>query len=88
MVVVFRSEEVQVLLQFLDARGLRVLGAEPVLHRLLESLDLALGLRVRGGAVLLHDVALSQFGLEGVAAALASSTGQAHGEDHAVVGQR
>ena len=68
-----------------EGGGLVRLGAEPVFHRLLEPLDLALGLGVVRLAVLLLDAEAAQLVLEGVAAAAAA--GQAGGEDHAVVGQ-
>lgn len=73
-VVVFLGELVEQLLQLFQGRWLGVVGAQPVLHRLLKPLDLPLSLGVRGRAVLLHDVAISQFGFEGVAAASAPET--------------
>lgn len=87
-VVVFLDELIQQRLQVLDGGWLMLLGLEPVLHRLLEPFDLALGLGVRGGAVLLHDVAGAQFRFEGVAASSAPVAGVLDSEDHAVVGQR
>mgnify|MGYP000863845136 CR=1 FL=1 len=48
---------------------LRVLGGEPLLEGLVEAFDLALGLGVVGGAVLLRDAALVQFDLEAVGSA-------------------
>jgi hypothetical protein len=62
--------------------GLGGLGAEPVLHGLLEPLDLALGLGVARLAVLLPDAEAPKLVFQGVAAAPA--TGRAGGEDHAV----
>jgi hypothetical protein len=58
------------------------LGAEPVLHRLLEALGFSLGLGVVRLSVLLLDAEAAQLVLEAVAAA--SAAGQAGGEDHAV----
>jgi len=43
---------------------------------------------VCGAGVLLDDVAPTEFGFEGVLAALASVSGQSDGVDHAVVGER
>jgi hypothetical protein len=63
-------------------QGLGWLGAEPVLHRLLEPLDLALGLGVVRLAVFLPDAETAQLVLEAVAAA--SAAGQAGGEHHSV----
>ena len=61
------------------------LGAEPSFQRLLEAFDLAAGGGMVRAGVLLHDVALAQFGLECGAAATAA--GEADGVDQAVVGQ-
>jgi hypothetical protein len=72
-------------LQVAEGRRLVRLGAEPVLHRLLEPLDFPLGLGVVRLAVLLLDPGAAQLVLEGVVAALAA--GQAGGEDHPVAGQ-
>ena len=83
--VVDGGEGVQHLLQLAEGGWLARLGAEPVLHGLLEALDLALGLGVAGLAVLLGDAQAAQLVLEGVAAALAAR--QAGREDHAVVSQ-
>ena len=83
--VVDAGEGVQQGLELGEGGGLVRLGAEPVLHGLLEALDLALGLGVVRLAVLLLDAEAAQLVLEGVAAAFAA--GQAGGEDHAVVGQ-
>jgi hypothetical protein len=55
-------------LQVSQGGGLDGLGAEPVLHGLLESLHLALGLGVVRLAVLLGDAEAAQLGLQGVAA--------------------
>jgi hypothetical protein len=68
-----------------ECGGLVWLGAEPVLHGLLERLDFPLGLGVVRLAVLLPDAETAQLVLEAVAAA--APAGQAGGEDHAVVGQ-
>jgi hypothetical protein len=61
------------------------LGGEPFLQGLLESFDLALGLRVVRPAVLLADAEAAQLVLQAVAAAAAA--GQPGGVDQAVVGQ-
>jgi hypothetical protein len=79
------GEGVQQGLEAGEGVGLVRLGAEPVLHGLLESFSFPLGLGVVGLAVFLGDAEAAQLVLEGVAAALAA--GQAGGEDHAVVGQ-
>ena len=69
-----------------DRGGLVGLGAQPRFQGLLEAFDLAAGGGVVGSGVLLDDAEAAQFGLEGVAAALAA--GEAGGEHHPVVGQR
>ena len=84
-VVVLVDEGVEQGLQLGDRGGLVGLGAEPVLHGLLESLDLAAGGGVAGSGVLLDDVQASELVLEGVASAAAA--GEPDGVDHAVVGQ-
>ena len=83
--VVDAGEGVQQGLEPGEGGGLVRLGAEPVLHRLLEAFDLALGQGVVRLAVFLLDAEAAQFVLEGVAAA--SSAREAGGEDHAVVGE-
>ncbi len=85
LVVVDAGEGVQQGLEVGEGGGLDGLGAEPVLHGLLESFDFPLGLGVVRLAVLLLYAEAAQLVLEGVAAA--SAAGQAGGEDHAVVGQ-
>ena len=57
--VVLVSEDLEQGLQFGDRGRLGGLGAQPLLHRLLEPFDLALGLRVVGLAVLLGDVQIA-----------------------------
>ncbi len=57
--------------------------AEPALEGLVEALDLALGLRMVRGAVLLADAEVGEQVLEGVVAAR-----EARGVDRAVVGER
>jgi len=86
--VVLLGEEVEECLEFGDRGRLAGLGAEPLLHRLLEPLGHAAGGGVCGAALLLDDVAPTEFGFEGVLAALASVSGQSDGVDHAVVGER
>jgi hypothetical protein len=63
------------------------LGTQPLLHGLLEPLDLALGGGPVRVAVLLDDVPGAELLLEPVAATAASEAGQADGVDHAVVGE-
>ena len=84
-VVVLGPEPVDQALQLVGGAGLLGLGAEPVLHRLLEAFDLAAGGGVVGPGVLLHDVQSAQFGLEVGSAAAAA--GEPYGVDHPVVGQ-
>jgi hypothetical protein len=81
----FGDEGVQECLQVSDGGGLVGLGAEPFLHGLLKSFDLAAGGGVVRAGVLLGDVELAKFGLQGGAAAAAA--GEAGGVDHRVVGQ-
>jgi hypothetical protein len=64
-------------------RGGRWLGCEPLLLGLLESLDLAAGLRMVGPGVVEADPESAEFDLEGDAAAAAGCAG----EDGAVVGE-
>jgi hypothetical protein len=59
-VVVELDEVVQQDLQLGEGAGLVGLGPQPLLQGLLEALDLALGLRVVGVAVLLRDGGLLQ----------------------------
>src|SRR5512132_1908534 len=84
-VVVLGDERSKQGLQFGQGLGLDGLGGEPFLEGLLEAFDLAAGGGVVGAGVLLGHAQAVQFGLQGVAAALAA--GQAGGEHHAVVGQ-
>ena len=86
VVVVVVDEGVEQGLQLGDGGRLGGLGAQPLLHGLLESFDLAAGGGVVGAGVLLDDVQAAQLVLEAVAAAAAA--GEPGGEDHAVVGQR
>ena len=79
------GEGVEQGLKVREGGGLARLGAEPVLHGLLEPLGLALGLGVVRLAVLLGDAESAQLVLQGVAAAPAAC--EAGGEDHAAVGQ-
>jgi hypothetical protein len=89
VVVVLLDECVEDGLEVVDGGRLLGLGAEPLLHGLLEPLDLALGLGVVGLRVLLDDPESAELGLEAVAGAGAlAAPGQAGGEDDAVVGQR
>jgi hypothetical protein len=62
-----------------------VLGAEPVLHGLLEPFDFPLGLGVVRFPVLLGDAEAAQFGFQGVAAAPAAR--EPGSEDQPVIGQ-
>ena len=77
-VVVGGGERVELGLQCAQGTG-RWLGAQPLLHGLLEALDLALGLGVVGASVLLVDAEDDQLTLEGVGAVQESG-----GEDQAV----
>ena len=86
LLVVEQDEGAEHDLQLVVGGRLLGLGAQPLLHRLLEALDLAAGGGVVGAGVLLVDVEAAELGLQTVAAALAA--GEAGGEDHAVVGQR
>ena len=72
VLVVDGGEGVQQGLEPGKGQGLGWLGAEPVLHRLLEPLDLALGLGVVRLAVFLPDAETAQLVLEAVAAASAA----------------
>ncbi len=63
-----------------------MLGGQPLLQGLPEPLDLALGLRVIGLAVLLPDPQAAQLVFEAVAAAAAA--GETRRVDQAVIGQR
>ena len=84
--VVLVGERVEQGLQLDDGAELDGLGGEPLLEGLLEAFDLAAGGGgVVGAGVLLGHAEASEFGLQGVAAALAA--GKAGGEDHPVVGQ-
>jgi hypothetical protein len=71
LVVVVGGQGVELGLQFGDG-GRGGLGGQPFLERLLEPLDLALGLRVVRLAVLLVDSEAAEFVLEVVAAAFAA----------------
>jgi len=85
LVVVVVDERVELCLEFNDGcRG--GLGAEPLLHRLLESFDFAAGGWMVRSAVLLTDSVFDEFVLEAVAAG-APEVGEAGGEDQTVVGQ-
>ncbi len=85
-VVVLVAEAVEEGLQ-LGGRGwLDRLGAQPLLHGLLEAFDLAAGGGVVGVGVLLHHVQAAQFDFE--AGAPAAAAGESGGVDHPVVGQR
>ncbi len=78
--VVGAGERVEQGLELGGRGGLRVLGAEPFLGRLLEPLDLALGLWMVRLAVFLGDAEAAELGFQAVAAALAA--GEPGGEDH------
>jgi hypothetical protein len=80
--VVVGGELVEEGLPLCDGAGLVGLGGEPLLEGLLEAFDLAAGGGVVGAGVLLGHAKAPEFGLQGVAAALAA--GQAAGEDLAV----
>ena len=67
--VVLVDEGVEQGLELGDGGGLVGLGAQPLLHGLLEAFDLAAGGGVVGSGVLLDDVEAAEFVLEGVAAA-------------------
>ena len=82
LLVVVVAELVELALQLGECSGGRS-GAQPALQGLVEALDLALGLRVSGCAVLLLDAEEREEVFEGVAAAA-----EAGGVDAAVVGQR
>jgi hypothetical protein len=75
-VVVYVDELAQQGLELGDRGWLIRPGAEPLLERLLESFDLALGGGVVRFAILLGDVEVAELGL---AAALASDAGEADG---------
>lgn len=83
-VVVFGDELIELGLQLGDGGGAG-LGGEPFLQCLVEAFDFPAGGGVVGGGVDLLDAQAVQFGFEGVAAAF--SSGEAGGEDHAVVGE-
>ena len=72
LLVVDVHELVQELLELDQAGGLVGLGAQPLLQRLLEPLDLATGGGLVRAAVFLRDVAAAQLGLQSVAAAAAA----------------
>jgi hypothetical protein len=84
-VVVLVDEGLEQGLELGEGGGLDGLGAEPLLHRLLEAFDLAAGGGVAGAGVFLDDVESSEFVFEGVTSAAAA--GESGGVDHAVVGQ-
>ena len=87
VVVVVVDEGVEQGLELADRRRLTGLCSEPLLHGLLEALDLPAGGRVVRSGVLLHDTESVQLGLEGVAAVRSSS--QSGGEHHALnIGER
>ena len=89
VVVVLLDEGVEKGLEVIDRGGLLRLCAEPLLHRLLEALDLALGLGVVGVPVLLDHPESAQLGLEAVAGAGALlALGEPGREHHPVIGQR
>ena len=81
-VVVVVGELVQQCLERGQGRRGRA-GVQPVLEGLVEAFDLALGLGVVRGAVLLRDAEGGQLDLEGV-----GSVAESGGEDESVVGQR
>ena len=85
VVVVLVGELVEQGLQLGDGGGLVGLGAQPLLHRLLEPFDLAAGGGVVRSGVLLDDVSRRSSFSSCVAAAAAA--GEPGGVDHAVVGQ-
>jgi hypothetical protein len=86
MVVVLIDEGIDEGLEFGDRGGLDGLGAQPFLHGLLKSLDLAAGGGVGWAGVLLDHVQAPEFALEGVASAAAAS--EPRRVDHLVVGER
>ena len=86
-VVVLVGEGAEKCLQFGDRGRLDGLGAQPLLHRLLEPLGLAAGGGMPGAGVLLDHVPVPELLFEAVAATLASEASQSDGVDHAVVGQ-
>jgi hypothetical protein len=73
--VVDAGEGVEQVLELGEGDGLAGLGAEPVLHGLLEAFDLALGLGVVRLAVLLLDAQAAKLVLQGVAAAPTAGAG-------------
>jgi hypothetical protein len=77
-------ESGELLVELRDGRGGR-LGREPAFQGLMEPLDLPLGLRVCGGAVLLRDVEAGQEVLEPVRAA--DAVRESGGVDQSVVGE-
>ena len=81
-VVVLLAERLEEGLELGDGGRLVGLGAEPFLHRLLESLGFAAGGGVAGSGVLLGDVESLQLCLEGGAATLAAVAGVPDGVDH------
>jgi hypothetical protein len=85
VVVVDVDEGVELVLEF--GEGARAgLGAQPFLHRELETFDFAAGGWVVGSGVLLVDAELDEFVLEGVAGG-SPAVGEAGGEHQTVVGQ-
>src|SRR4029077_15880283 len=87
-VVVLAAELVEEHLEIGERARLDGLGAEPLLHRLLEALCLAAGGRVGLSGVLLSVVAAAGFGFEGVLASFSAAASEPDGVDHAVVGER
>ena len=82
LLVVVLAERVELALEFGDGAG-RWPGAKPAFLGLVEAFDLALGLGVAGGSVLLANPEQRQEVFEGVATAA-----EAGGVDAAVIGQR
>jgi hypothetical protein len=72
LVVVIPGEGIEQLLELGQCGGLGLLGGQPFLEGLLESLDFALGLGVVRAAVLLPGPQVAQLGLQAVAAAAAA----------------
>ncbi|MEI2811984.1 MAG: hypothetical protein V9F00_17895 [Nocardioides sp.] len=75
-------------LEFGDGGRLDGLGAQPLLHGLLEPFDLAAGGGVVGSGVLLHDVAGGAARARSRLRPPAAVPARPDGVDHAVVGQR
>jgi len=89
VVVVLATELVDQGLELGEGGGLDGLAGEPVLQGLLESFDLALGLRVVAAPVLLPDAEGGEFVLERVASPAAALPGVADGRGtslHEVLG--